>query len=63
MKIKVYNKNVFPIADAGLDQTVDIGDPIILDGSNSNDPDGKIESYTWRQVSGKKQNLDFGTSL
>ena len=59
VKIKVYNKNIFPIADAGLDQTVDIGDPIILDGSNSNDPDGKIESYTWRQVSGEKTKSRF----
>ena len=59
VKIKVYNKNIFPIADAGLDQTVDIGDPIILDGSNSNDPDGKIESYTWRQISGEKTKSKF----
>ena len=59
VKIKVYNKNIFPIANAGLDQTVDIGDPIILNGSNSNDPDGKIESYAWRQISGEKTQSSF----
>ena len=35
VRIKVYNKNIFPVADAGLDQTVDIGDPIILNGSTA----------------------------
>ena len=31
----------------------------ILDGSKSNDPDGKIESYTWRQISGEKTKSRF----
>ena len=54
VKVVVYNKNVFPIADAGENQTVDLNEPIILDGSKSNDPDGKIKSYEWRQLSGDR---------
>ena len=54
VKVEVYNKNIFPIAIAGEDQILDIGDPIILDGSKSNDPDGEIKTYRWRQLSGSK---------
>jgi hypothetical protein len=54
VKIIVYNKNIFPIADAGKEQTVDLNEPIILDGSKSNDPDGEIKSYHWKQISGEK---------
>ena len=54
VKVVVYNKNVFPIAYAGENQTVDLNEPIILDGSKSNDPDGKIKSYEWRQLSGDR---------
>ena len=53
VNVKVYNKNIFPIAIAGEDQILDIGDPIILDGSKSNDPDGQIKSFQWRQLSGE----------
>ena len=56
VKIVVYNKNIFPIADAGEYQTVDLNEPIILDASKSNDPDGEIQSYQWRQISGEKVN-------
>ena len=54
VKVEVYNKNIFPIAIAGEDQILDIGDPIILDGSKSNDPDGEIKTYKWRPISGSK---------
>jgi len=37
-----------PIANAGDDQTVQIGSPVQLDGSGSTDPDGDpIKSYRW----------------
>ena len=36
-----------PVADAGPDQTVAQGDPIVVDGSGSRDPDGTIMSYAW----------------
>ncbi|OUW79849.1 MAG: hypothetical protein CBD77_01545 [bacterium TMED217] len=54
VKVIVYNKNIFPIAIAGDDQTIDIAEPIILDASKSNDPDGEIKSYKWRQILGEK---------
>ena len=43
-------QNVPPTADAGADQTVDEGDTVTLDGSNSTDPDDGIASYQWSQT-------------
>lgn len=36
-----------PTADAGEDQTVNIGDLVTLDGSNSIDPNDDVISYSW----------------
>ncbi len=36
-----------PTADAGGDQEVYLGDDVILDGTDSEDEDGYIETYTW----------------
>jgi len=36
-----------PIADAGPDQTVFVGDLVRLDGTNSSDPDGDPLSFRW----------------
>ena len=44
-------------ADAGPDQTVTEGDTVTLDGSNSQDPNGSIASYSWVQTSGPGVNL------
>ena len=41
-----------PTANAGVDQTVLEKSKVILDGSNSLDPDDGIESYLWKQVAG-----------
>jgi len=43
--------NELPIADAGQDLTANVGDDLILDGSNSYDPDGNIVSWVWRSLS------------
>jgi parallel beta-helix repeat protein len=39
--------NVPPIAEAGPDQTVILGESVQFDGSGSSDPDGTIVSYQW----------------
>jgi len=39
--------NERPLADAGLDQDVDRGATVLLDGTGSRDPDGRIVEYEW----------------
>ena len=46
-----------PVADGGVDQTVDSGDSVTLDGSGSSDPDGTIASYLWAQTTGPMASL------
>ncbi len=42
-----------PIADAGPDQTIIFPtDSILLNGSASNDPDGRITALQWKKISG-----------
>ena len=44
--------NQAPIANAGPDQTVNEGMPVTLNGGNSVDPGGSIDTYTWEQIEG-----------
>ena len=48
--------NLPPIADAGEDKTISAEEDntatILLDGSGSYDPDGKIQSYAWQDSKG-----------
>lgn len=46
------NGNQAPVADAGVDQSVDAGTQVTLDGSGSSDPDGDPLVYSWRWISG-----------
>jgi len=39
--------NILPIADAGPNQTVDVGQFVEFSGANSTDPDGYLTSWTW----------------
>ena len=41
-----------PIADAGVDQTVTEGTQVTLNGGNSTDPGGDIDTYSWEQLDG-----------
>jgi hypothetical protein len=55
--VRVRFVNDPPFADAGPDQDVDEVTTVILDGSNSSDPDDGIESYRWKQVAGPSVTL------
>jgi len=46
-----------PTANAGPDQTVNEGQAVLLNGSNSTDPDDGIASYHWVQTGGPGVNL------
>ncbi len=48
----VSSQNQPPVAEAGDDQTVSIGNTVNLNGSASSDPDGSIVSYFWEQTEG-----------
>ena len=47
-----YAGSLPPVADAGLDQLVNEGTLVKLDGTESYDPDGEIVAYYWEQLSG-----------
>lgn len=36
-----------PVADAGADVVVEVGERVLLDGTGSSDPDGETLSYAW----------------
>ena len=55
--ISVVNTNIDPIAIAGEDQIISVGESVILDGSASTDSDGTISSYLWSQISGQAVTL------
>jgi hypothetical protein len=58
--IKVQSGKIPPIANPGPNQIVSEGDTVILDGSNSTDPDSAtdgIVSYQWIQTGGQTVGL------
>jgi len=50
--VTVLWENEPPTAKAGYDQTVSEGQTVLLDGSESSDPDNGIDTYSWEQLSG-----------
>ena len=52
VQVVVEQVNHAPVADAGVDQTVNEGVLVTLDGHASGDPDGDPITYAWHQLSG-----------
>jgi hypothetical protein len=55
--VNVTGDNDPPVADAGPNQAVDEGKKVVLDGSNSTDPEGGELLYLWSQVAGPSVTL------
>ena len=60
--ITVVQPNRAPIAEAGIDQTVDVNTRVQLDGSSSSDPDGNAITYQWSVLSDTLVGLSSTTS-
>jgi len=52
-----------PVADAGVDNTVEMGQTVTLDGSGSTTPFGTITSYLWTQLNGTTVVLSDNTAI
>lgn len=64
IKLSAANQqpNKPPMSVPGVDQIVDEGVQVVLDGSASNDPDGRIVSYRWVQTDGPPVAITNSTS-
>ena len=61
--VNITGDNDPPNADAGPDQTVDEGETVTLDGSNSTDIDDGLASYLWTQTAGTPVTLSDTTAV
>ena len=50
MVVTATRENEGPVADAGVDQEVFVGEEVVLDGSGSRDADGDTLHFQWRTV-------------
>ncbi|MEK9142842.1 MAG: PKD domain-containing protein, partial [Nitrospirota bacterium] len=62
VNVHITDVNHAPVAQAGPDQTVQEGSPVILDGLASYDPDIDPLTYTWLQVFGPPVTLAYPNS-
>lgn len=49
--VVTITENQAPIADAGADQTIDLGKTVSINGSSSYDPEGSVITYKWSFIS------------
>lgn len=49
--VLLTTQNVRPVAEAGTEQLAETGETVMLDGSNSSDPDNDLISYSWSLIS------------
>lgn len=61
--VNVVRVNNPPVAKAGIDQDVNMGVQVFLDGSGSSDPDGDSLFYQWAQRSGTHVTLNNPTAV
>lgn len=64
--ISIFSSNHPPVANAGQDQQVRVGDLVTLDGRNSYDPDEDLITYSWIMIttpSGSAATLNNPTSV
>jgi uncharacterized protein YcnI len=59
INILIKNKNGKPIANAGVDQTVQIGENVTLNASSSSDPDKDSLKYAWQQTDNSGYSIDI----
>src|SRR5207247_11133466 len=62
VSIHVSNVNQIPVANAGLDQTVNENTLVTLNGTDSTDPDLDLLHFTWSQTAGPPVALTGGTT-
>lgn len=63
VNVHITNINQPPVADAGPDQTVQEGSPVLLDGTASYDPDVEPLTYQWTQLFGPAVTLLGGNTV
>ncbi len=56
-QVTINPANVSPSAEAGNEQTVNVGDSVSLNAAGSSDSDGNIVSYQWSQTAGTSATL------
>jgi hypothetical protein len=61
--LSLSTANPPPVANAGADNTVEMGQTVTLDGSGSTTPFGTITGYSWTQVAGTAVTLSDPTAV
>jgi hypothetical protein len=63
VNVNIVDENEDPIANAGMDQTANEKESVVLNGTKSHDQDGDPLSYVWTQTSGPSVTIENSTSI